>query len=130
MKKSTRTILAVLLGSLSATIPVMFGAVFERPGPDWLFLYLYLGGMAYGLSALAYLALVLLPTHLLLVKNGWDRWWVYVLIGAVFAFASFTAFDLWTGGWAPRQAVMPTFVGVLASLTFWAVLHPREPGTS
>ena len=125
MNKRVRTIVALLLGSLSSMVPVTLGALYEGPDGGWIILYLYLGGLGFTLSALAYLTLVLLPAHLLLVKRGWDRWWVYPLIGGVFALAAFTVFDLWTGGWSPRELPIPVIVGVLSSLTFWAVLRPR-----
>ena len=109
-------------------VPVALGAILERPGPNWIFLYLYLGGLAYTLAALGYLTLVLLPTHLLLVTKGWDRWWVYPLVGVVFALAAFTAFDLWTGGWSPEQYPIPVIVGALSSVTFRVIIRaPRVP---
>jgi len=107
-------------------VPVALSAIHERPGPDWVFLYLYLGGLGFVVATLCYLTLVLLPAHLILVGKDWDRWWVYVLIGVVTALAAFTAFDLWTGGWSPRQYPVPVIVGALSSLTFWAIIRTPE----
>lgn len=126
LERPRRLVAAVLAGSLSAMIPVCLGAFYERPGEDWIFIYLYLAGLAYTVSALVYLTLVLLPAHLALVAKGWERWWAYPSIGAVFAVAAFTAFDLWTGGWSPREYPMPVVVGVLSSVTFWAIVRERS----
>lgn len=126
MKSFKRTVAALLFGSLSAMIPVTISALREAPD-GWFTIYLYLSGLAFTLSSLAYLLLVLLPSHLFLAKRGWDRWWLYGVIGGAFSIIAGVGFDLWTGGWSPRSDyLLISTVGVISSLTFWFVVRTRD----
>ena len=122
-----RVLLALLLGSLSALIPVTIGVLLETGSKEWIPIFWYVGAVAFTLLSFVYLLLILLPIHLLLARKGWNWWWIHVLFGGVFAAVAGIGFDWFTGGWSPwSEYLWVVSVGMLSSFTFWAILRPRS----
>ncbi|MGI9328787.1 MAG: hypothetical protein ACR2PZ_26465 [Pseudomonadales bacterium] len=124
-----RNTAAVVLGSLSSLAPLALWSWYDTPNLDWFLVSFVLGGMAYSLTSLVYLLLLLLPLHLALRKRGLVHGWLYGLIGILFGLLTFAAYDLFTGGWSPfRDYALIAIIGMLCSLVFWAIVR-RQPIT-
>ena len=119
-----RLVTAVVLGSLSNLVPTALWSWYTTTNLDWFILSFVGGGFAYTILSFIYLLLVLLPVHLAMIKRGYLHGRLYGLIGALFALATFTAYDLFTAGWSPyHDYALIAIIGVLCSLVFWAIVR-------
>ena len=126
VRSLTRIVVALLTGSLVSVVPSAIFLFYETPNTDWFVTGLLLAVPVYFLISFAFLLVVMLPLHLLVLSRVNAGWWVYSSIGLFCAIGIGIGFDLFTGGWSPlREYVYMAGLGLVVSFAFWYVLRPR-----
>jgi hypothetical protein len=114
LKIRLRPIVAFLLAPLAPGMLFVIPSLFHNPAE---------GFWAFKLSVMfTYPAMVVLgvPAHLLFVKQGWTKGWIYALVGLVIGTIVSAVAFLPTGGFLFLGAIF----GALIASIFWAIARP------
>ena len=117
-----RLVVAILLAPLAPGLLAIITSALHNP---------YEGVWVLKMSAmLTYPAMIVVgaPLHLLFIKKGWTKGWLYTLagfvIGALVAEAVFGWFV-----WNPGILFLGAMFGALIAFTFWLIARPESsPG--